>query len=319
MTVPEEYLCPWDSPGKNTGVGCHALLQGIFPTQGSNPGLLHCRQILYHLSLQGSPSPLHTHLQVANCQRRERVFACSIMYVRSPVWQTLSHACILCNWLCLCVLRCAVQQWNDDWIESRATQTSPDRLFKGVDRIEFSQEPEPVPSMSGMSDIAPCSPSLTILQLYHLLPLASPPGRNSSCLCTWCQPLYASCCPGLLDSSRCWTVRLKISSLLFSGCLFFMYDLGENYINLLEYSTVQTIVLLGFLSLFFWAYECALGVELICMEGTYRTCLLPLCLFSLQLALVHLAAPYIFLVVLKNTSAGQQLRTSFSLFLFFPH
>ena len=39
-----------DSLGKNTGVGCHALLQGIFPTQGSNPGLLHCRQLLYHLS-----------------------------------------------------------------------------------------------------------------------------------------------------------------------------------------------------------------------------------------------------------------------------
>ena len=36
--------------GKNTGVGCHALLQGIFETQGSNPGLLHCRQIIYHLS-----------------------------------------------------------------------------------------------------------------------------------------------------------------------------------------------------------------------------------------------------------------------------
>ena len=44
-----------DSPGKNTGVGCHALLQGIFPTQGSNPGLPHCRQILYHLSHQKSP------------------------------------------------------------------------------------------------------------------------------------------------------------------------------------------------------------------------------------------------------------------------
>ena len=42
-----------DSPGKNTGVGCHTLLQGIFPTQGSNPGLLHCRQILYRLSHQG--------------------------------------------------------------------------------------------------------------------------------------------------------------------------------------------------------------------------------------------------------------------------
>ena len=47
-----------DSPGKNTGVGGHALLWGIFPTQGLNPGLLHCRQILYHLSHQGSPSIL---------------------------------------------------------------------------------------------------------------------------------------------------------------------------------------------------------------------------------------------------------------------
>ena len=44
-----------DSPGKNTGAGCHALLQGIFPTQGSNSGLPYCRQILYHLSHKGSP------------------------------------------------------------------------------------------------------------------------------------------------------------------------------------------------------------------------------------------------------------------------
>ena len=44
-----------NSPGKNTGVGCHALLQGIFPTQGLNPGLLHCRWILYCLSHQRSP------------------------------------------------------------------------------------------------------------------------------------------------------------------------------------------------------------------------------------------------------------------------
>ena len=43
-----------DSRGKNTGVGCHALFLGIFPTQGWNPGLPHCRQILYHLSHQGS-------------------------------------------------------------------------------------------------------------------------------------------------------------------------------------------------------------------------------------------------------------------------
>jgi len=44
-----------DSPGKNTGVDGHALLQGILSTQGSNPGFPHCRQILYHLSYQGNP------------------------------------------------------------------------------------------------------------------------------------------------------------------------------------------------------------------------------------------------------------------------
>ena len=52
---PDRLLCPWDSPGKNTGVGCCCLLQGIFPTQGSNLGLLYGRQIFYHLSHQGSP------------------------------------------------------------------------------------------------------------------------------------------------------------------------------------------------------------------------------------------------------------------------
>ena len=46
---------PWNSPGQNTGVGTLSLLQGIFPTQGLNPGLPHCRWILYQLSHQGSP------------------------------------------------------------------------------------------------------------------------------------------------------------------------------------------------------------------------------------------------------------------------
>ena len=51
---PARLPCPWNSPGKNNGMGWQSLLQGIFPTQGSNPGLLHCRWILYHLSQQGS-------------------------------------------------------------------------------------------------------------------------------------------------------------------------------------------------------------------------------------------------------------------------
>ena len=54
---PTRLLCPWDFPGKDTGVGCHYLLQGIFPTQGSNLSLLHCREILYHLSHRHRGSP----------------------------------------------------------------------------------------------------------------------------------------------------------------------------------------------------------------------------------------------------------------------
>ena len=52
---PHGLYRPWNSPGQNTGVGSLSLLQGIFPTKGSNPGLLHCRQILYQVSLNRSP------------------------------------------------------------------------------------------------------------------------------------------------------------------------------------------------------------------------------------------------------------------------
>ena len=58
------FLCPWNSPGKNTGVDCHSLLQGIFLTQGSIPGLLHCRQFLYHLSHQGKPNIIYSIIQI---------------------------------------------------------------------------------------------------------------------------------------------------------------------------------------------------------------------------------------------------------------
>ena len=52
---PTRLLCPWNSPGRNAGVGCHALLQGIFPTQGWNLGRLHCRRVLHRLNHDGSP------------------------------------------------------------------------------------------------------------------------------------------------------------------------------------------------------------------------------------------------------------------------
>ena len=63
---PTRLLCPWNYPGKNTGLSSHSLLQGIFPTQELNLGLLHCRQILYHLSHQmpgSSPSRIQGYPQ----------------------------------------------------------------------------------------------------------------------------------------------------------------------------------------------------------------------------------------------------------------
>ena len=68
-----KFLRPWDFQGKSTGVGCHFLLQGIFPTQGLNPGLSHCRQTLYHLSHQGSP-------------KMEKLYTVSKNKTRSWLW-----------------------------------------------------------------------------------------------------------------------------------------------------------------------------------------------------------------------------------------
>ena len=70
---PTRLLCPWSSPGKNTGVGGHSLLHGIFPTQGSNLGLPHCKWILYRLSHQGSPYEMKLHQRHGTPRLRQTV------------------------------------------------------------------------------------------------------------------------------------------------------------------------------------------------------------------------------------------------------
>ena len=76
---PASLLCPWDSPGKSTGVGCYALLWGIFQTQESNPRLLQllrCRQVLYTESLcllQAFSEPLRVCSFVLRLRGREKV------------------------------------------------------------------------------------------------------------------------------------------------------------------------------------------------------------------------------------------------------
>ena len=62
-------LCSWDYPGKNTGVGCYFLLQGIFLIWELNPGLLHCREIHYQLSYQGIPDIATITAKYPTCQQ----------------------------------------------------------------------------------------------------------------------------------------------------------------------------------------------------------------------------------------------------------
>ena len=61
---PARLLCPWDFPGKNTGVGCHFLLQGIFLTQGFKPRLLHWQINSLPSELLGKPSFVHAHIRI---------------------------------------------------------------------------------------------------------------------------------------------------------------------------------------------------------------------------------------------------------------
>ena len=131
--LPARLLCPWDCPGKNTGVGCHALLQGIFWTQGWSLCLLyllHCRLILYLLSHRGrqglpiSPpltpwQPLTRFLFLWFCLRMtlQREFPTTSPFVPGTVtgageagWQTVSE--LWASERVLCALR-------DGWVLSK--------------------------------------------------------------------------------------------------------------------------------------------------------------------------------------------------------
>ena len=84
---PTRLPCPWDFPGKSTGVGCHFLLQRIFPTQGSNPGLHHCRQTLYHLNHEGSPGVAASNPQSSKIVSTS---SCITLLFKIPWWVLMS-------------------------------------------------------------------------------------------------------------------------------------------------------------------------------------------------------------------------------------
>ena len=91
-----------NSPGKNTGVGCHALVQRIFPTKGSNPGLLHCRRILYHLSHQKRQIMHSVSIQFSHSVMSDSLQLHGLQHARlpcpSPTPWACSNSCLSSQW-----------------------------------------------------------------------------------------------------------------------------------------------------------------------------------------------------------------------------
>ena len=118
---PHRLYSPWNSPGQNTGVGSLSLLQGIFPTQGSNPGLRYCRQILYQLSHQGSPRKLEREAYPFSSRPsppRNQTRVCCIAGGFSTIWVTreaidyvFENSCVRCSALQLMFLTFNSVKW----------------------------------------------------------------------------------------------------------------------------------------------------------------------------------------------------------------
>ena len=101
---PHGLCSPWNSPGQSTGVGSLSLLQGIFATLELNPGLPHCRQILYQLSYQGSPV---TKISKKKKKKKEKKEIC---FKRMIMLQLMGPLDILLVWKLCTVLNYAPPQ-----------------------------------------------------------------------------------------------------------------------------------------------------------------------------------------------------------------
>ena len=110
-TLCNSMVCPWISPGKNTGVGCHSPLQGIFLTQGSNPSLLHCRQILYHLSYREFPDHL-SELYILSSTSSYSLFSYKL-----PYFHFLTGLKSISNYAIVCLLSISHSRLWIRWVQ----------------------------------------------------------------------------------------------------------------------------------------------------------------------------------------------------------
>ena len=113
---PHGLYSPWNSPGQNTGVGSFSLLQGIFPTQKSNRGLLHCRRILYKLTYQGSPS---SHVYLPLFLFRKKYIYIRYIYIYKYIIQSIfihkyKYTIVTGAEAYLCVWIPPVQRWCEN-------------------------------------------------------------------------------------------------------------------------------------------------------------------------------------------------------------
>ena len=142
---PSSFLCPWNSLGKNTGVGSHSLLQGIFPTQESNPGLTHCRQILYCLSHQGSPSNVYY-----ICNKMEKTVLFKDLFYMGHFYTFYCVCYNIASVLCLQVLW-SLSSPTRDWAQTSCIRrgslkhwtTSEAPLIFLTSKIIFHPNPNP--------------------------------------------------------------------------------------------------------------------------------------------------------------------------------
>ena len=125
--------CPWDSPGKNIGVGCHLLPQGIFPTQGWNPCLLcllHRRRILYPLSYLGSPHT-HTHTDTHTLHTlvyiHTHTYIC--IYTHIPIYIHIHLASLVAQW----VMNLPAMQ--ETWVRSQGWEAPLEKEMATHSRI----------------------------------------------------------------------------------------------------------------------------------------------------------------------------------------